>query len=255
MKLTLPQIRRFAVLASILVLVFTLGVWTGKNNPKVTLGPNQTPKLSIDRQVPQKYQNVDFSLFWEVWDLLGKDYFDKTKIDQSKMVYGAIKGMVDALGDPYTVFLPPEEQKRTTEDLDGEFEGVGIQIGFKGTQLAVIAPLDGTPAQKAGVKAGDFIIGIKDKDKNIGKSTYGLSLPEAVEAIRGKAGTKVTLVLTRKDEEKPLEIEITRASIEVPSVELKAVGENGNIVHLKLSRFGAQTPKEWDKSARINQLV
>lgn len=248
MKLTLPQIRRFASFLSVIILVFALGVWSGKNNLKVTLEPNQTPKLAIDRQTPQKYQNVDFSLFWEIWDRLEKNYFDKTKIDQSKMVYGAIKGMVDALGDPYTAFLPPEEQKRTTEDLDGEFEGVGIQIGFKGSQLAVIAPLDGAPAQIAGVKAGDFIVGIKDKNKNIEKSTYGLSLPEAVEMIRGKAQTKVILVVTRKDEEKPLEIEITRGKIEVPSVELKVVGKDNNIAHLKLNRFGAQTPKEWEKA-------
>ena len=99
------------------------------------------------------------------------------------MVYGAIRGMVSALGDPYTVFLPPQEKKLVQEDLQGTFEGVGIQIGFRAARLVVIAPLPDSPAEKAGVKAGDLIISIKDESKNLEIGTVGINLQEAVEAL------------------------------------------------------------------------
>lgn len=210
------------------------------------------PRVVISRSIPERHADVDFNLFWEVWDKLESAYFDNSKLDKSKMVYGAIQGMVAALGDPYTVFLPPEEQKRTKEDLGGEFEGVGIQIGFKGTQLAVIAPLEGNPAAKAGVKAGDFILAIKDKGKNIELGTVGLSLPDAVEAIRGRAGTAVTLVMSREGVDKPFDVEMVREKIDVPSVILTfqddPSADSGQVAHLKLLKFGDQTNGEWGKA-------
>src|SRR3990172_10099357 len=118
--------------------------------------------VKIAREVPED-KNVNLDLFWKVWDTLGVKYYDKSKLIPSEMVYGAIRGMVSAVGDPYTVFLPPQEKKVVQEDLQGTFEGVGIQIGFKGTRLAVIAPLPGTPAEKSGVKAGDLILVIRDR--------------------------------------------------------------------------------------------
>src|SRR5204863_7761242 len=100
-------------------------------------------------------QNIDFSLFWNVWNLLSQEYVDKQAIDPQKMYYGAIQGMVSAVGDPYTVFLPPESQKAMTEDLGGSFTGVGIELGYnKDKLLTVIAPLPGSPAEKAGIVAG-----------------------------------------------------------------------------------------------------
>lgn len=228
------------------VVFFASGWWLGQRDVEIKR-QGLRPQVNIERKLPAGREDVSFALFWEVWDRLEANYFDKTKLDQAKMVYGAIQGMVASLGDPYTVFLPPEEQKRTMEDLGGEFEGVGIQIGFKGSQLAVIAPLEGTPAEKAGVKAGDFIVGIKDEKKGIEMSTAGITLPEAVEKIRGPAGSKVTLVLTRKGVDEPFEVEITRARIEVPSVELETVD---GVAHLKLLRFGEQTNGEWSEAIR-----
>ncbi|MDP3733143.1 MAG: PDZ domain-containing protein, partial [Candidatus Daviesbacteria bacterium] len=129
---------------------------------------------------PQKNNNVDFKLFWDTQNLLKRDYLDKSALDQNKLYYGAISGMVSAVGDPYTFFLPPEAQKSSKEELNGTFEGVGIQLGFNADKrLAVIAPLEGTPAKAAGVKPLDMIIKIDSKD------TTGLSLPEAVKLIRG----------------------------------------------------------------------
>ena len=206
------------------------------------------PKVTITREVPVDKQELNFSLFWRVWDTLTAKYFDKSKLNPAAMVYGAIEGMVSAIGDPYTVFLPPSENKVVQEDLNGTFEGVGIQIGFKGTQLAIIAPIPGSPAEKAGVKAGDFIINIKDEGKNIDRGTVGISLPEAVKAIRGTAGTKVTLTLIREGEVEPIVVDIVRKELNVPTLILTYVGEAGSVAHIRLLKFGGETDEEWMKA-------
>ncbi len=248
MHLTLPKIRLIAISLCALVLVFMAGYWAG--GKQVSFNP-KSGGVIINRTEPVDKADVDFSLFWQVWDKVEGNYFDKSKIDHKKMVYGAIQGMVASLGDPYTIFLPPDDQKRTQEDLGGAFEGVGIQIGYQGTQLAVIAPLEGSPAQKAGIKAGDYIIGIKDKAKNLEVGTTGLSLPDAVSDIRGTAGTDVTLVLTRAGVDKPFEATMTRQKIDVPSVILTF--ESGNVAHLKLLKFGDKSQDEWDTA--VNKIV
>jgi len=107
-------------------------------------------------------EDIDFSLFWEAYHKLQEKFVDKSKIDPKQIIYGAISGMVKSLGDPYTVFLTPEETKRFVEDVKGTFEGVGMEIGIKKGQLQVIAPLEGTPAYRAGLKAGDKILKIND---------------------------------------------------------------------------------------------
>lgn len=209
------------------------------------------PSVNIVREVPANKGTLDFDLFWKVWDTLESKYFDKSKVIPAKMVYGAISGMVAALDDPYTVFLPPTENKIVTEDLQGNFQGVGIQIGFKGNQLVVIAPLASSPAEKVGIKAGDFILGIKDEKKSIDISTAGITLPDAVQAIRGSAGTKVTLMLLREGTEEPFEKVITRENIDVPSIVSEYVGkkdnpENKAIVHIRLLKFSGETVTEWE---------
>ncbi|MEK7525864.1 MAG: S41 family peptidase, partial [Patescibacteria group bacterium] len=243
------------IILSVIVLFFTFsgGYLVGTKALEVK---SRGPQVTISRALPQNHGNLDFSLFWKVWDTLGASYFDKTKLVDSKMLYGAISGMVSSLGDPYTVFLPPSQNKVVDEDLSGNFEGIGIQIGFRGPQLAVIAPLPASPAEKAGVKAGDYIVGITDEGKNIvNKNTSGISLSEAVEIIRGKAGTKVKLSLVREDRGKPFdaeyytpfEVEVKREKIDVPSVTLTYVGDNKQIAVIKVTKFAAETKMEWDK--------
>jgi len=122
---------------------FALGFWTGGEN-KV-----------CDVCQPT---DVNFSLFWEAYNKLQERYVDPGKIDPEKILYGAISGMVKSLEDPYTVFFPPEDSKKFKEDVQGVFEGVGMEIGIRKSQVQVIAPLKGTPAQKAGLRAGDKII-------------------------------------------------------------------------------------------------
>ena len=104
--------------------------------------------------------DVDFSLFWQTWRKIEKEYVSPGELDKQSMIYGAISGMVESIGDPYTVFLNPDDSKIFSEDIAGEFEGVGMEIGIRGGSLHVIAPLEGTPAQKAGIRAGDIIMKI-----------------------------------------------------------------------------------------------
>lgn len=237
---------RKVILTSIVIgLVFTSGYTLGTNGFKLETGT--FPKVKISRVVPEDKRDVDFSLFWKIWDTLDSSYYDKTKISPQKMVYGAISGMVASLGDPYTAFLPPEENKVVEEDLSGSFQGVGIQIGYKGKNLAVIAPLPDSPAEKAGIKAGDFIVGIADIEKKVEIGTAGISLNDAVKIIRGKAGTKVTLVLLRDGSEETFKKEITREALDVPSV-ITSYVENNTIAHIKLLKFGADTDVEWQKA-------
>ena len=243
-KIPLRLLRNIFVFIFFASLFFTSGYLFGKQGFETEI--QQFPKVSISRELPPANKNLDFNLFWRVWDTVHTKYFDKEKIKDADLVYGAIQGMVAAVGDPYTVFLPPSENKLVQEDLQGSFEGVGIQIGFKGSQLAVIAPLAGSPAERVGVKAGDFIIHIKDEKRNIDMGTIGINLEEAVRAIRGPAGTHVALTLLRKDVEEPIVLEVTREAIDVPSIVVDYVGKDRTIAHIKLLKFSGETLSEWE---------
>lgn len=217
----------------IIILTFIVG-WQ--------MGQLKTSKKIEQSAVPENV-NVDFKLFWDTWNLLSRDYLDKKALDSEKLFYGAISGMVSAVGDPYTFFLPPEAQKSSKEELNGSFEGVGIQLGFnEDKKLVVIAPLNGTPAQKAGIKPLDLIVKIDDKD------TYGITLPEAVKLIRGERGTKVSLEILREGEEETRTFMLTREIIVVKSVELeyKKTKSGKNAAWIKLSRFSDRTRSDWE---------
>lgn len=224
---------------------FSLGYLLGIRG--LIASSSKFPEVSINRILPPEKEKLDFGLFWRVWDTLHEKYYDKSKLIDSEMVYGAIKGMVSAIGDPYTTYLPPAENKIFQEDLQGTFEGVGIQIGFKGNQLVVIAPLPNSPAEKKGIKAGDFIVRIKDESRGIDMATLGITLPEAVQAIRGKAGTSVKLTLVREGEQKPIEVVVVREAVNVPSVVVEYI-ESGSIAHIKILKFSKETLKEWENT-------
>lgn len=188
---------------------------------------------------------LNLSLMWKVKDRLSSLYLDKDKINKDQMEYGAIKGMVASLGDPYTVFLSPEENKSSNEDLAGEFGGVGISLGYKDETLAVMTTLSGTPAEAAGLKSNDLILKITDKNKNIDRDTTGISLNEAVELIRGEIGTEVTLGMYREDKGK-FDVVLKRSNIVVKSVELewKEVGGR-KVAWVKLNKFTEKLFVEW----------
>jgi len=259
----LVKLRRIFLGLGVVVLCFLGGYSLGRQDAIPLL--NKQPSLSQSLGVigtsgsglgltgKVSANDVDMQLFWDVWNQLKQRYLDQSKVDQSKMVYGAIKGMVAALEDPYTVFLTPDENKRSQEDLQGSFSGVGIQLGYKDDPettveerwLAVISPLEGTPAYAAGIKAGELIIKID------GKVTSGMSVPEAVELIRGEKGTNVTLTLLPEVGQETRDVVVVRQEIDVPSVTMEYVESNGKrAARLKVSRFGEKTTEELIESAR-----
>ncbi len=203
--------------------------------------------LNVDADKAKKAK-FDFALFWETVDLLEKKYVDKKKLDPQKMFYGALKGMVASVDDPYTFFLTPEDNKQSKADLGGRFEGIGASLGLANNRIVVIAPIKGSPAEKAGVRAGDYI------QKVDGKVTKNWSLPQAVSKIRGKKGTKVKLGLLRVGSPKEIEVSIVRDEIKVISVEtsfdsLKSCKSNcRKVAVVKVTQFGENTNQEWDEA-------
>ena len=244
-KISLNKLRKVVLTVVVIGVSASAGFYFGRKGFLASF--SHFPIVTISRQTPPE-KNVDFSLFWRVWDSLDESYYDETKLVDSEMVYGAIKGMVSSLGDPYTIYLPPSENKVVQEDLSGSFEGGVIQIGFKDGQLAVVAPLSGSPSEEAGVLAGDYIVNIKDEIKEIDSDTQGMTLPEAVRIIRGPAGTTVTLSLIRSSIEDLVEIDIVRRNIDIPSVSLAYEGANESIAHIKILKFVAETESEWNEA-------
>jgi carboxyl-terminal processing protease len=161
-------------------------------------------------------ENVDLSAFWKAWQLLDEKFVEthqhKAVTDEDK-VYGAIKGLAAAYGDPYTVFFPPEENKSFQTEISGNFEGVGMEMGIKNNVLTVIAPLKDSPASKAGIKAGDLILQIN------GTTTESMSVDQAVQLIRGKKGTSVTLTVLSENAKQAHEVTIVRDVINIPTIE------------------------------------
>lgn len=198
---------------------------------------NYRPKL-INTEL-KKPQEVDFSIFWQAWDIIGEKYIGTYSV--KNLVYGAVKGMVDALGDPYSSFMEPSENRRLLEDLSGQLEGIGAELAIRDNKLMIIAPLDSSPAQKAGLKPQDQILEIDGEDSSV------LNLEEAVLKIRGKAGTQIKLLISRKDFLEPREFTIVREKIAIHSVswELK-----GGVGYIKISQFGEDTADLAQKAAR-----
>jgi carboxyl-terminal processing protease len=243
-KLNFFKVRKFLLGFFVVIVVFCGGYYLGVNGYKAEI--SKSLQVGISHTVPSDL-NVSMDLFWTVWKELTNKYYDKSKLVSSQMINGAIEGMVASIGDPYTMFLPADQNKIVNDNLSGSFEGVGIEIGFKNSNLVVISPLTGSPAEAAGVKAGDYITRITDTEKKIDISTEGLGIDQAVTDIKGPAGTKVSLTLVRGEGGKPFVVEITRAKIDVPSVTLSWVGTDSSIADIKISEFGADTTSEWDK--------
>ncbi len=248
------------------VLIFAIGLTIGVNItqkgnfpfninlPFLKVDTNQTKYKLINTLAPEKKQYLDFGLFWEVWNILQKDYFFQDKVSEEKMIDGSIQGLASSFGDPYTMYLPKASNQISTQDLQGSFYGIGIEIGYLENNLAVIAPLKNTPADKAGLKAGDLITRLKDERKKIDEDTTGWSLEKAVESIRGPKDSEVILTIYRKDSEvykEPFEVSIKRDEIVVISVELAMIERNGkNFAHLKLNKFGERTYQEWEEKVK-----
>lgn len=187
-------------------------------------------------------KEFDFGLFWKTWDELHKKYVEPTKLKDGNLLYGAVEGMVKGAGDPYTIFFPPEEAKSFTQEVQGSFGGIGAEIGKKNGFISVVAPLEDSPAQRAGILSGDKILKIN------GETADDLSVEKAVTKIRGEVGTKVTLTILRgNDGAKAKDITITRAIIKIPIIKLE-YKDNNKIAHLSFYSFTATAPFEFQQA-------
>jgi len=174
-------------------------------------------------------EEVDFSILWEAWQKLEENYVNPEELNRQEMVWGATKGMLESVGDPYTVFFSPKETNNFLEDVSGEFEGVGMEIGIKNGQLEVVAPLKETPAEKAGLRPGDKIVEID------GQASLDITVEEAVSLIRGPKGTEVTLTIMREGWDGTKSFTIERGVIKIPSVEWEIM--EGNVAYIKINHF------------------
>ncbi len=222
-----------------IVVLISIGFGFGFYFEKSQIPP--APIQGVINQEIGKPEGVDFSLFWDAWRELENTFVNPQAFDAQKMVYGAISGMVNSLGDPYTVFFAPEEKKKFVEDVQGTFDGIGAEVGQKSGQLLIIAPLEGTPAQGAGLRAGDKILKINDK------LTNNLTVDEAIKLIRGQKGTEVTLNIFRDDWNEAKDIKIIRDTINVPS--LKWELKDNDIAYVRLYQFSQNTVSDFNKAA------
>ncbi len=197
---------------------------------------SETPMKIADAE-PQDYQ--DLRLFTEALTIIKNSYVEE--VDTKDLIYGALKGMLRTL-DPHSAFMPPDEYKEMQIDTRGEFGGLGIQIGIKKGMLTVIAPIEDTPAWKAGLKAGDKIIKVD------GESTRDMTLFEAVKKMRGPRGTEVTITIMREGWKEPRDFTITRDIIKIKSVKYRVVDDG--IGYVKINQFQERTASELESALK-----
>ena len=188
-----------------------------------------------------------FGIFWEVWDLVNRYFVDQDLVDPAKMTYGAIHGMLATLGDEnHTAFFSPEEAKQQQSSLEGSFEGIGAFVGEEEGQLRIVAPIHGSPAEEAGILAGDVVLKVDGDD------ITGLPEWEIISRIRGPADTQVTLTVLHPEETDPVEITVTRGKIEIDSVTWRRIPDT-DFVYLQISQFAADTGNELQDALKAIQ--
>ncbi len=231
---------------------FFIGDYTGKKS--ATEIPGVPGDISIS--------DAQFQPFWKVWRLLSEKHVAATSTDSQKRIWGAIEGLAASQGDPYTIFFPPEESAMFKSDIAGNFEGVGMEIGQKEGILTVVAPIKGSPAEKAGVKTGDKILQINDQ-----AITSDFSVDKAVKLIRGPKGTTVKIIFVRPGVTTPIEKTIARDVIDIPILQTEIKSGSGTssgtstdndtiglrkdgIYVIRLFSFTAQAPDLFRKALR-----
>ena len=246
---TPPPISKPPRLLTVVVILgsFALGFYSG--NYRATRQPHRAPESLNSKIITNLYSSsraasVDFNQFWNIWDKVKEKYVDQP-VPDNKLFYGALGGIVQGLGDPYSVFFPPKEADQFSKDLSGEFDGIGAEIGLKNNQLVVVAPLPESPAERAGLKPGDAIFAIDGKD------TAGITLEEAVSKIRGPGGTTVTLKVSHVRVTRILDVKIVRAKIMIPSVIWKM--RDNKIAYLRITYFNQDTSRAFDKA--VNEIA
>lgn len=219
----------------LLVLLFGAGFFIGRETT-----PASVYVTDVSGMTPPDEISVDFEPFWEVWQLIDERFVtSEDSANTQDKVWGAISGLAQSLGDPYTEFLVPEDTEMFEEELSGVFGGVGMEIDLRDDLITVVSPLHGTPAEAAGLIPGDAVIAID------GESALDLSVYEAVEKIRGEIGTTVTLTLLRDDVPQPFDVSIVRDVIAVPTIDTEL--RSDGIFVLRLFNFGATSPQLFEE--------
>ncbi|MCK9187241.1 MAG: S41 family peptidase [Candidatus Colwellbacteria bacterium] len=183
---------------------------------------------------PGSEVSADFGVFWQAWSKIKENYLRNSELKEEDMMYGAIQGLAENIGDPYTTFFSPLDAQKFEEDINGEFGGIGAELEERNGQVFVVAPLKDTPAERAGLKPRDIIIKAGDTE------LFGKSAQDAVKAIRGEPGTKIKLVVTREGVEGSIDIEITREVITVPVVEWE--WQDDRIAYVRIVSFSQTAP-------------
>ncbi len=230
-------LRRLGVIFALIVVIgisFAGGFSVGRDRSAPSSNGSVFDGNVTNRPDTGAGEDVDFKLFWDVWNTLKKEYVDHEKLTDKKLFYGALAGIVSATGDPYSIFLNPEEANEFEEDLSGTFEGIGAEIGYRNDVLTIIAPLDDMPAMKAGLRAGDRIYSID------GVTTSDMTVEEAVKKIRGPKGSQVKLTVVRDKEEKPLDFTVTRDTVIVKSIKTTYL-EKEKVFVIKVTSFNNDT--------------
>ncbi len=227
------------VLFVIIFATFGLGMFSGTviTKKKILVDSDGFVEISkvVDLYSKTRSSDVSFDQFWAVWDKIKQNHVN-TPVNEVDLFYGAMSGLVSGLDDPYSVYFPPTEAEQFSKDLSGKFEGIGAEIGIKDEVLTIVSPLPESPAEKAGVLAGDKIVAI---DQVL---SAGLSVDEAVLKIRGEKGTKVVLTVLRQQEEVS-DISITRGTISTPTVKYEE--KEDGIAYVRIYYFNEHTAKDF----------
>lgn len=229
-----------ALIALLVGAAFVLGVQVGS-----TGGVNEVGSSLFKGGETLKPIGVDFSPVWKAWNTINNKFVPSstsTRTSNEDKIWGMVSGLAGSLEDPYTVFLPPADSEIFEEDISGNFEGVGMEIGMRNGTLTVIAPLKDTPADRAGIMSGDSILRIN------GEPTDSLTIDEAVKRIRGEGGTPVTFTIARNGEGEFLEIEVIRDVIEIPTIQTEL--RDDGIFVIELYNFSALSPSLFRKALR-----
>jgi len=217
---------------------FSGGVLVGWVLPKA-FNQAVAPSISATTQPvsPTTTQTTDqlFKPFWQAWQIVHDQYVDQP-VDDTALMRGAIRGMMDALGDKHSSYMDPVQYKEAETSLSGEYEGIGAWVDLTGDYLTIISPIPNTPAEKAGLKSGDQVIAIDGEDMT------GVASEIAHQKVLGPAGTNVTLTIKREGVDAPFDVTITRAKVTVPSVESKML--DNNIAYVQIVQFGEKTTSE-----------
>lgn len=235
----LKKISSYTLLFFIIFGIFSIGFHFGNTSNKSKLPMLAYSSSNKEDLSKNKEDYFDFNLYFEVWNSLKTDHVDKNMIKDKELFYGSLEGLAAATKDPYTVFMDPELSAEFYEDLSGTFEGIGAEIGIRDELITIVAPLDGMPAQKAGLRSGDKVYAID------GESALGLTVNGAVKKIRGEKGTEVTLTIIR-DKAKPMDIKVVRDKIVVASV--KSELKDNGIYYISVSNFNNDTEKLFSKA-------